>query len=178
GDRGDGSGSVAADSRDCLKDGDVVGQSAREALDHSRRPLAKHPRPPVVAQSRPRRSHLLFARRGQCPERGEARHKVLIARKNNSHPRLLQHHLRYPDPVWIIGGAPRQCTLMAGKPGFGYASESAGRHFAVIVVSGPQGHEWTNSCRLLSRKRNKESTSTASSRPRLRASSARWASVG
>jgi hypothetical protein len=71
----------------------------------------------VITQPRPGGEHRVLSRSG---ERGHVRkplQKRLVTRGDRAHGRLLQHHLRDPDPVGVAGVTPRKEPLLASKPG-------------------------------------------------------------
>ena len=76
--------------------------------NHQLRRPVQHASPTVIAQPAPQRQNILLIRLGQRLHRRKPCQECVIALDHHSDPRLLQHDLRHPDRIRILGLPPRQ----------------------------------------------------------------------
>src|SRR5207247_7115811 len=99
--------------------------------------------------------------------------EALEVRQHHLDPRLLGHHLGYPNSIRLVVCAPRKGALVLPEPALDQQHHMAGHRFACILCP-----PWKINCRPPRRRTpSRASTSTASSKPIRRAISGRSASA-
>ena len=72
--------------------------------------------PAVIAQALPKLHQLLLRRRRQGFHRGERFEKAGVVSHHRRHPRLLEHDLRHPDGVGVLGTPPGKVPGILAVP--------------------------------------------------------------
>src|SRR5437879_4704897 len=79
----------------------------------------------VVAEAAPEPQHLVLVRASERPHVGKAGHEALVIGNDRCHLRLLQHHFREPDAVWVPRALPgKPFAPVTALPGDEKACES------------------------------------------------------
>ena len=137
GDAGDSGSGVSSDAGQFAQIHRGCRDAAAEFLRNKVCRLVQHAGAAVVAETAPKREHVLLAGFGQRKHRGKAVQKGRVALNDHGHAGLLQHDLRNPDGVGVASGAPREVAPIGVVPlqhGTAQASERLG--FCIALQHG------------------------------------------
>src|SRR5947208_282596 len=109
GERRDRRGARAPDARNLLDLVYRIRESAAVLGDELSGGAMQVARAGVVAEAAPEPQHLVLVRASERPHVGKAGQEALVVGNDRRHLRLLQHHFREPDAVWVP-------HVLPGKP--------------------------------------------------------------
>ncbi len=116
GERGDGRRHVIAEARKGREDLRIARDAAAVPREQGTGGGAEISGAGVVAEPRPRCEHARFAGPGERRQIREPLEERAVPAAHGGDGRLLEHDLRYPDPVGIGGPAPGEGAFLASKP--------------------------------------------------------------
>src|SRR5439155_21047349 len=141
GERRDRRGARAPDARNLLDLVYRIRESAAVLGDELSSGPMQVARAGVVAEAAPEPQHLVLVRASERLHVGKAGHEALVVGNDRRHLRLLQHHFREPDAVWVARVLPgKPFAPVTALPGDEKACESGHARILMGDMGNPVEH--------------------------------------